>query len=458
MAIEVPVWVWLAGQTEPVHAANLTEDQGRYHFKYLEAYKATAACLALDPVNLRLKDGRGFNTDRLPGVIMDAKPAGYGQDRLNAHLSKQLGRDLTDLELLEHGPADGVGAIEVCFDIERKLQWQAKHIDQLMHELAKLEEDAPASRAIRKVNGDLGTSAGGERPKATFVHDERLWLVKMQDRGDRAGMPAMEYTAMLLASQSAIVVPPIMLKTEGPNQAFMIERFDRGSGPEKPPRRLFASAHTALNLPFAALRGDPRRSYLVLADQLRIWTRNNVDKTLVDKQLQELWRRMVFNALVGNVDDHPRNHGFLHDGQNWTLSPAFDITPAWRPLEEDKARPFSGIALAMATGPAGGEDASVARLLASAEHFGVALLDAAAYLHDTSARIATSWETTLRKALAPLGTAKSPAYIDQVVSDVRGSFAMSQALLDEPSHIDAALIELQRLQGKRTRGRKKDFF
>lgn len=455
MAIEVPVWVWLAGQTEPVHAANLTEDQGRYRFKYLDAFKANASSLALDPVSLRLKDGRGFQIDRLPGVIMDAKPAGYGQDRLNAYLSAQLGRDLTDLELLEHGPADGVGAIEVCFDIDRKLQWRAKHIDQLMAELAKLEEDAPASRAIRKVNGDLGTSAGGERPKATFVHDGRLWLVKMQDRGDRAGMPAMEYTAMQLASQSAIAIPSILLKTEGANQAFMVERFDRAASPDAPQRRLFASAHTALNLPPDAMRGDPRRSYLVLADQLRIWARQNADKTLVDDQLQELWRRMAFNALVGNVDDHPRNHGFLHDGQNWTLSPAFDITPAWRAREEDKARPFQGIALAMATAPDGGEDASVARLLASAEHFGMSLLDAAAYLHETSARIATGWEPTLRAALAPLGPTKSPEYIDQVVSNVRGSFAMSQALVDDPSPMDAALADLQRLQGKRTRGRKR---
>lgn len=448
MAVGIPVWVWLAGQIEPVHAGDLKADQGRYHFKYREAYQANVARLALDPVNLRLKDGRGFNIDRLPGVILDAKPAGYGQDRLNAHFRQQLGRDLTDLELLEHGPADGVGAIEVCFDIERKLQWRAKHIDQLMEVLAKLEEDAPASRAIRKVNGDLGTSAGGERPKATFVHDDRLWLVKMQDRGDRAGMPAMEYTAMLLAAQSSIVVPPILLKTAGANQAFMIERFDRGANPEKPQRRLFASAHAALALPLDAVRGDLRRSYLVLADQLRTWARHNVDKTLVDEQLQELWRRMVFNALVGNVDDHPRNHGFLHDGQNWSLSPAFDITP----------RPFSGIALAMATGPAGGEDASVARLLASAEHFGVPLLDAAAYLQDTSARIANSWEATLREALAPQAPVKSPDYIDQVVKDARGSFAMSQALVDEPSLVDAALVELQRLQGKRTRGRKRDFF
>lgn len=457
MAIVVPVWVWLGGQIEPVHAADLTEDQGKYRLKYLDDFKANKASLALDPVNLRLKDGRGFNADRLPGVIMDAKPAGYGQDRLSAHLSQKLRRALTDLDLLEHGPADGVGAIEVCFDIHRKLQWRAKPIEQLMNELAKLEEDAPASRAIRQVNGELVTSAGGERPKATFSHDDRLWLVKMQDRGDQAGMPAIEYTAMQLAAQCGIVVPQTHLRTVGCHQFFMIERFDRAVVSEKPQRRLFASAHTSLALPPCALQGDPRRSYLVLADKLRVWSSNNVDKTLVDSQLQELWRRMVFNALVGNIDDHPRNHGFLHDGQNWTLSPAFDITPVWRPTEEEKARPISGISLAMATGPAGGKDAGVARLLASAAHFGVPLLDAAAYLHETSAKLATSWEATLRMALAPLGSAQSPDYIERVISDVRGSFAMSQALLDEPSHIDGALIELQRLQGKRTRGRLPDF-
>lgn len=62
----------------------------------------------------------------------------------------------------------------------------------------------PSSRAIRRVNGNRGTSAGGERPKATFEHEGRLWLVKMKDRGDLAGLPAREYTAMTLARQVGI--------------------------------------------------------------------------------------------------------------------------------------------------------------------------------------------------------------------------------------------------------------
>src|SRR3989344_4971090 len=71
-------------------------------------------------------------------------------------------------------------------------------------ELAGLEDDAPASRAMRRANQDEGTSAGGERPKATFSFMDKMWLVKMQDRGDRQGMPAMEFTTMRLAALAEI--------------------------------------------------------------------------------------------------------------------------------------------------------------------------------------------------------------------------------------------------------------
>ncbi|WP_309295917.1 HipA domain-containing protein [Cupriavidus pauculus] len=99
------------------------------------------------------------------------------------------------------------------------------------------------------------------------------------------------------------------------------------TGPYRPQRRLFASAHTVLRLPLDAVRGDPRRSYLNFGDARRVWARGREE---LGAQLQELWRRMVFNALVGNTDDHPLNHGLLHDGgtqRSWHLAPAFDITP-----------------------------------------------------------------------------------------------------------------------------------
>ncbi len=297
----VPVWVWLPGTVEPVQAATLQPEADGYRFSYLTRYAGGAKAprppqsVPLDPVALRFKTS-GAAT-KLPGVIHDAKPAGYGQDRLNDRLNPRYQRDLTELELLEEGPADGVGAIEVCRHIDRKLAWRASPIAGLDEELERLEDGAPASRAMRRANGDVGTSAGGERPKATFVDQGRQWIVKMQDRGDRQGLPAMEFTTMTLASRAEITVPRIALRHVGPHQAFMVERFDRAGDPARPQRQLFASAHTVLQLPASAVRGDARRSYLFLADRMRVWCRGADQRT----GLKAMWTRWSTMCAMPSV-------------------------------------------------------------------------------------------------------------------------------------------------------------
>lgn len=365
----VPVWVWLPGSAEPVQAGELAGVGSGARFTYLPDYLGRADALALDPVELRLtrkKKGTVLPaSDGLPGVIRDAKPAGYGADRLNA----QAGRALTALELLERGVPDGVGAIEVCHDIEAKLAWQPKALDQLQSLAEELDAAAPASRALRQLDEDLDTSAGGERPKTTLVHDGRLWLAKMQSRGDRPALPAREFVAMRLARMAGLAVAEVELHTFGTHQVLLVERFDRAGDPRRPQRRLFASAHTVLRLAPQAVRGDPQRSYLNLGDRLRVWARGGQD---LSGQLHELWRRMAFNALVGNVDDHPLNHGVLHEGVTtlgWRLSPAFDITPA---VATASGQPGEGPLLSMATGVDGSARTSVDQMLAAAGHLRLA--------------------------------------------------------------------------------------
>jgi serine/threonine-protein kinase HipA len=448
MSNAIPVWVWLPGATAPVQAAELApQGDERYRFAYLPGYLGLQGPLALDPVRLRLK--KTPLVGQLPGVIMDARPAGYGQDRLNAALNSKYNRALTDLELMEEGPGDTVGAIEACKGIDKKIRWKANPVEALRHEIEQLEAEAPASRAMRRANGDVGTSAGGERPKATMQANGRLWLVKMQDRGDRQGLPAMEHVAMTLAAKAGICVPPVQLISVGPHQAFMVERFDRHGNPDAPCRHLFASAHTVLQLPPDATRGDERRSYLFLADRMRVWCRAAPH---LDAQLRELWCRMAFNALVGNTDDHPRNHGLLFKDEAWHLSPAFDITPIWRrPHERPDARP----SLAMATLDDGGSGVAPARLIAASKHFGLQPQEAAAYLRETGAMVAHSWEHMLRAALAPIEHNRPAAYVDQVVDSARDAFEMSTAIASQPQLIERALEDVlapakRGRRGKRT--------
>lgn len=417
----VPVWVWLPGGVEPVQAGELVGVGPGARFAYLPQYLGRSDAVALDPVELRLtRKKRGAvlaASDGLPSVIRDAKPAGYGADRLEA----QAGRTLTALELLERGVPDGVGAIEVCADIEAKLAWQPKALDRLQSLAQELDAAAPASRALRRLDEDFDTSAGGERPKTTLVHDGRLWLTKMQSRGDRPALPAREFVAMRLARMAGLSVAEVELHTFGAHQVLLVERFDRAGDPLRPQRRLFASAHTVLRLAPQAVRGDPQRSYLNLGDRLRIWARENED---LPGQLREVWRRMAFNALVGNVDDHPLNHGVLHDGVSslgWRLSPAFDITPAVVTLSGSVE---DGPLLSMATGVDGSARTSVGQLLAAAGHLGLEMDAARGWLRDTAALVAGQWEPMLRAAARPV--MEDAVRLDALVADARAAFAYGE--------------------------------
>lgn len=426
MGRAVPVWIWLPGSSVPVQAGELVHESPA-GFRYLPEYLSHPQAVALDPVQLRLKKGNVPipKIAGLPFVIQDAKPAGYGQDRLCAN----AGRDLSAIELLEVGPPDTVGAIEVCEHVEVKLAWRPQPVSALASELDRLEEGSPSSRAIRRVNGDAGTSAGGERPKATFEHEGKLWLVKMQDRGDLPCMPAREFVAMSLAGKVGLTVPQIALHTHGAHQVFMIERFDRGGDPACPQRRLFASAHSVLQLEPSVVRGDPRRSYLHLADAMRRWGAG---------ETPELWRRMVFNALVGNVDDHPRNHGLLHDGHGWRLSPAFDITPMFTVRHGDRP------SLSMATGLDGHGEAGLGRFLGVAAHFGLEVEVAAAWLSSAAQAVASQWEPLMREALAPL-----PGVHDEVVESVRCSFGLASEIESRPDELARAVDAAKQARTRR---------
>lgn len=299
MKVVTPIWVWLPGRDEPIRAGELVNGNGT-RFIYQPDYLKTAEALALDPVELRLsRSSKGtvvLGSDGLPGVVRDAKPSGYAEDRIRAiH-----GDNLDALQLLELGVPDSVGAIECCHDIEKKLRWRPKALQDLQRLTQALNEHEPPSRALRQLNHDLDTSAGGERPKVTLVHDGGLWLVKMQARGDRQAMPAREFVAMHLAERIGLDVAQVRLHTFGAHQVLMVRRFDRAGDPFKPMRRLYASAHTALRLRLDSSKGEPERSYLALADRLRVWTNDGSDDRhkRLGRQLAELWKRMAFNALV----------------------------------------------------------------------------------------------------------------------------------------------------------------
>ena len=162
-----------------------------------------------------------------------------------------------------------------------------------------------------------GSSLGGARPKAT-VQDEygNFWIAKFPSRNDEFNVGAWEKVVHDLAKECGLNVPESKIENfteEG--STFLVKRFDRvehGSA-----RRHFASAMTMLG----KTDGEDGSSYLDIAQVLKTQGSNP------EEDLQELWRRIVFNVLVSNTDDHLRNHGFLLDKNGWRLSPVYDVNP-----------------------------------------------------------------------------------------------------------------------------------
>jgi len=190
--------------------------------------------------------------------------------------------------------------------------------------LLSLEELAQASHRIEAgmdIGPDMhrllrGGSLGGARPKAAFAHEGRRFIAKFASRGDDHDVEVIEAATLWLADACGITVPPFLLQPLAVGHALLVERFDR-TGPVNDERRChYLSASALLDVPYDSSRG----SYVELAQLLR---RISLQP---QRDLAELFRRLVFNLAVGNSDDHVKNHGALLQGEGrWRLAPAFDL-------------------------------------------------------------------------------------------------------------------------------------
>ena len=164
-----------------------------------------------------------------------------------------------------------------------------------------------------------GTSLGGARPKANVVDtDKVLYVAKFPSRKDDYDVGLWEHFSHLLAIKAGInAATTKVLATEEKYHTLLSQRFDRT---QEGKRIHFASAMTLLGLE----DGDNATTGCGYLDIVDFILQNCTD---VERNLQELYRRVAFNICIGNSDDHFRNHGFLLTAKGWTLSPAYDMNP-----------------------------------------------------------------------------------------------------------------------------------
>jgi serine/threonine-protein kinase HipA len=163
-----------------------------------------------------------------------------------------------------------------------------------------------------------GASLGGARPKASVVDTKHnLWIAKFPSGNDNVDIGGWEMVVNVLAKEAGLnIADGEVKKFNSKHHSFLSKRFDRVTGNG---RIHFASAMTLLG----SSDGAEGVSYLNLAEFIM---QNGAN---VKSDLEELWRRIVFNISVKNTDDHLRNHGFLLTLQGWILSPAFDVNPVY---------------------------------------------------------------------------------------------------------------------------------
>lgn len=281
----------------------------------------------------RVGDGSVF-----PGAIADSEPDGWGRNVIMRDHAKRRERarrekspvpaDLqSDLDyLLAVDDAGRLGALRYR-DEQHIFQASAPEGRRRAPPLIELGDLLRATSAVdtdSETEADLaylrrrGTSLGGQRPKCSILDDDgHLAIGKFPSKQDSRAVTKAEVLAMTLAKRAGITAADVRLIDSDGIPVVLVRRFDRRIGGG---RIGYCSAATMLG---ASSDGSEQSYYTQIVDAIRVYGLH------AQRDIEELWRRIVFSVLINNVDDHLHNHGFLYAGNGlWNLSPAFDINPS----------------------------------------------------------------------------------------------------------------------------------
>jgi len=284
---------------------------------------------SLDPA-LKLDAGSFHATADKPlfGALDDSSPDRWGRllmrraERKEAELEKRTPRTLREIDfLLLVDDETRQGALRFKKEEQGPFLTSYDHhhipplitVSKLLDATNHVLNESDTQEDLALLLGP-GSSLGGARPKASVRDkDGSLAIAKFPRQDDELNIICWEAVALSLASQAEIQVPEWRLESAGRQQILLSRRFDR----KKQIRIPFLSAMSAL-----AAKDNDLHSYLEIADVIRQISASP------EEDLKALWRRMVFNVMISNVDDHLRNHAFLYSGTSgWRLSPAYDLNP-----------------------------------------------------------------------------------------------------------------------------------
>lgn len=290
-------------------------------FAYGKGFLASPIAFALNPLHLPLKNEPMSIPERrirdggaLPLTLSDALPDSWGRKVLEA----EQGRTLDDIDalLLTNGKRVGAMVFSETLPIEANQPENALFsLDEMSDAVRRLELSMDIPAPMRRLL-NRGGSLGGARPKADFIHDNKRWIAKFPANNDDHDVELLEAAALELAALCGIEVSPHKLERIHRGHALLLRRFDRLGDIDDERRIHYLSASALLDVPYNSNGG----SYIEFAEAIRRIAANPAH------DLGQLYRRMIFNLVIDNTDDHVKNHGMLHvQGNQYRLAPAFDV-------------------------------------------------------------------------------------------------------------------------------------
>lgn len=324
--------VWLDDIVIKELVGFLYHQNNQFWFEYTDNWLKLQNCFEIDP-NLPLLKGSIYSDKNTNfGIFNDSSPDRWGRDLIKSKeiiLSKKENRKINNLYELDYfvGINDFVKQGALRFKNTKNNEFvtndnflkipplsSLRELENCAINLTKnkLEQETQKEKLLDILIA-YGSSLGGARPKSNFLDlDNSLWIAKFPSNSDIYDVSKWEFLVYLLAKEIDInVAPAKLLKLNSQFHTFCTKRFDRIYNK----RIFYASTLTMLNT-----KQSENISYLDIA--FFISCNNFKNKKL---QLTELFKRVVFNVLIHNKDDHLKNHGFLHIDGYFYLSPAFDV-------------------------------------------------------------------------------------------------------------------------------------
>ena len=305
--------------------------------------------------------------DAAAGAVNDARPDRWGE-RVIRHIFKPVRLSL--LEYLYFAGQDRFGALGVSLHESHYNALPAnaiatfENLPQMQQAIQQVLAGEKLSEAhIRLLKP--GPSFGGAHPKSLIEMDGKQWVVKFAETSEW-DTPLIEHASMTLAAKAGIDVAHTRALALPQGHAVAVERFDRLENT----RLHVLSAHTLLRA-----AGEPM-GYPELSQLLRRYAQ----PSLIKQQQAQLFKRMVFNILIDNTDDHEKNHALIRTDQgNYRLSPAFDVLPAAQGLGYQQMR--VGV---------NGHESSIENALSEVAAFGLKLSEAKETVGDIH-KIVKTW-------------------------------------------------------------------